>query len=185
MSAFSDSPKSGNVGVLTVLCPFSLPREQTALHTASSPLPFLQALAQHDSLPTLLASPQDLLNSSRSLLSDFLPEESVQLWDLGLAARETAPRVEALLKVHDELDATGMDECGAWVQWKGRRGCGKSGLEDVLSASVGDEQVLSHRSVLSSESASRQGADGLSLLISVLGRTPSTTSLRRTNQCRI
>jgi hypothetical protein len=121
-------------------------------------------LAQHDFFPTLLSSPQDLLDTSRSLLSDSLPEESVQLWDLGLAARETAPRVEALLKVHDELDATGMDECGAWVEWKGRRGCGKGGLEDVMSASVGDEQVLSQRSVLSFESASHRCADGLPFL---------------------
>lgn len=66
-------------------------------------------------------------------------------WYLGIAAKETAPIVEAHLSLHDEeVDAAseeGLEECGAWLDWQGRRGCGVDGALLVLGLQNGGDDI--------------------------------------------
>lgn len=109
------------------------PSEQTALHSLTSPLPLLQALAQDASFRLALDNPVELLDLARSHVPTFISAEAVPFWDLGLAARETAPRVEAFLKLADQLTDDRLRACGSWVEWHGERACGAEGLEMLLS----------------------------------------------------
>jgi hypothetical protein len=108
--------------------------EQTALHSLASPLPLLQALAQDASFRSALDDPAELLALARSHVPTIISPEAVPLWDLGLAARETAPRVEAFLKLADQLADDRLRACESWVEWLGNRACGVGGLETLLSA---------------------------------------------------
>jgi hypothetical protein len=113
-------------------------REQTHLHSPEAYHPFLVALTSSLSSSLASLSPSELYNRSLVLLADHIHPSQIPAWKLGLASHETSPLVEAILKRHDaELALPNgqwedVSSCGAWVEWRGRRGCAVEGAIEVL-----------------------------------------------------
>ncbi|CED83771.1 UDP-glucose:glycoprotein glucosyltransferase [Phaffia rhodozyma] len=115
--------------------------EQTSLNSPEAYLPILTHLSQRPDFPILAANSTALYHAAHALLPNYLHPSQIPAWDLGLAAGESAPAVEALLSVHQMLVDPEMNDCGAWVEWNGKRGCGPDGAVEVLGLGKGKEGI--------------------------------------------
>ena len=100
------------------------------MHSSEAYFPLLSSLSRVTSLNSL--SQASLVDATLPLLADLLHPATIPAWHLGLAAKETAPVVEALISVHDEQVDDELASCGAWIDWAGQRGCGVDGAVRVL-----------------------------------------------------
>lgn len=96
-------------------------------------------------MPSLSSlSPAQLLELTQPLLADLLDTvhpATIPAWHLGLAAKETAPIVQAFIGLHDQLVDDELTSCGAWIDWAGQRACGVDGALSVLGLDQGTGEI--------------------------------------------
>lgn len=62
-------------------------------------------------------------------------------WHLGLAAKETAPLVEAIVSLHAQEVTDELSQCGAWIEWNDKKACGIEGAVKVLGLVQGKGDI--------------------------------------------